>query len=62
VAARYTRCDQPLEKRGLANARRTYQHDITDLFRRPWSMLATRIGSVAHSSPFPITPAHKSRP
>jgi hypothetical protein len=62
VAARDTRCYQPFEKRALTDARRTDQHDISDLFRRLRSVLATRIGSIAHSSPFPDTPSRKSRP
>jgi hypothetical protein len=54
VAARDTGCYQPFEQRALADARRADQHDISDLFRRLRSVLATRLGSIAHSSPFPI--------
>jgi hypothetical protein len=61
VAARNPRCYQPFEKRALADARRPYEHDIADLFRRPRSVFATCIGSVAHSSPFPVAPSRKSR-
>jgi hypothetical protein len=62
VPARNSRCYQPFEKCALADARRPDEYDIADLFRRLRSVLTSRIGSIAHSSPFPITPSRKSRP
>jgi hypothetical protein len=62
MAARNTGCYQTFEQRALADARGPDEHDISDVFRRLRSVLATRLGSIAHSSPFPITPSRKSRP
>ena len=46
----------PFEERALTYASRSDEHHVADVFRRLRSVLAARIGSIAHASPFPITP------
>src|SRR5215211_1035176 len=61
VSSRRTRGYQCLKKRALAGTRRSHEHYVADMFWRLRTVLAARIGSIAHASPFPITPLRKSR-